>query len=241
MTGPVPPDAVPRGLDRRPLGLERCLRLGVPLTLVLAGSVGGSLAADPTDALASILGKHPEWFAGVLAKADEHRLQILYTQIDRDSGNRPTFRSYSYRLTDAYFYPASTVKLAAAVLALEKLNDLAVPGLTRDTALRIEAGTAAQTAVPRDPSKADGLPSIAHFIKKIFLVSDNDAFNRLYEFLGQREINERLWSRGFADARILRRLEAGLEPEENRVTNPADPVPHPRLQQGRRGLRLPHR
>jgi hypothetical protein len=90
----------------------------------------------------------------------------------------------------------------------------------RDTPLGIEAGTPAQTAVERDPSKADGLPTIAHYIKKIFLVSDNDAFNRLYEFLGQKEINERLWRRGFTDARILRRLEAGLDPEENRLTNP---------------------
>jgi beta-lactamase family protein len=170
--------------------------------------------------LAAILGAHPEWFASVVANADEHRLQILYTQIDRDAANRPTFRSFPYRLTDAYFYPASTVKLPAAVLALEKLNDLAVPGLNRDTALRIEAGTPAETGKERDPSKADGLPTIAHYIKKIFLVSDNDAFNRLYEFLGQKEINERLWRRGFTDARILRRLEAALDPEENRVTNP---------------------
>jgi hypothetical protein len=188
-------------------------------TLGLASASGGP-KADPPDVLASILGAHPDWFASVVANADEHRLQILYTQIDRDPANRPTFRSFPYRLTDAYFYPASTVKLPAAVLALEKLNDLAVPGLTRDTPLRIEAGTPAQTAVERDASKADGLPTIAHYIEKVFLVSDNDAFNRLYEFLGQREINEGLWRRGFTDARILRRLEAGMDPEENRVTNP---------------------
>jgi hypothetical protein len=193
---------------------------GAVLMLVLGLAVGDPATADPLDPLASILRAHPEWFDAVLARADEHRLQILYTQIDRDAENRPTFRSFSCRLADAYFYPASTVKLPAAVLALEKLNDLAVPGLTRDTPLRIEAGTPDQTAVERDSSKAGGLPTIAHYIKKVFLVSDNDAFNRLYEFLGQKDINERLWRRGFTDARILRRLEAGLDPEENRLTNP---------------------
>lgn len=193
--------------------------LAVGGTLVAAAAMGRGTdtAADP---LQQVLQAHPEWFGAVLEKADEHRLQILYTQIDRDADNRPAFRSFSYRLSDEYFYPASTVKLPAAILALDKLNDLAVPGLTRDTPLRIEAGTPAQTAVERDSSKADGRPTIAHFIKKVFLVSDNDAFNRLYEFLGQREINERLWRRGFTDARILRRLEAGLDPEENRCTNP---------------------
>jgi hypothetical protein len=188
--------------------------------LVLLGAVAVGLAAEPPDELAAILRAHPEWFSSMLEKAGEHRIQVLYTQIERDKKNRPKFRSFSYGLTDEYFYPASTVKLPAAVLALEKLNDLAVPGLTRDTPLRIEAGTPAQTAVDRDPSKADGLPTIAHYVKKIFLVSDNDAFNRLYEFLGQREVNERLWRRGFTDARILRRLEAVRDPEENRVTNP---------------------
>lgn len=198
--------------------LPRALRAAGVLAL---GAVAGAPApAGPPDPLTAILRAHPEWFDAVLARAGEHRLQILYTQIDRDAANRPLFRSYSFGLTDEYFYPASTVKLPAAVLALEKLNDLAVPGLTRDTPLRIEAATSAQTAVDRDPSKADGRPTIAHYVRKVFLVSDNDAFNRLFEFLGQRDLNERLWSRGFTDARILRRLEATFDPEENRLTNP---------------------
>ena len=188
----------------------------------LAVLSGGALAVDgETGVVETILGSHPEWFAEVLARADEHRLQILYTQVDRDTANRPTFRSHGYRLTnDRYFYPASAIKLPAPALALEKLNDLAVPGLTRDTPLRIEAGTPAQTAVEADASTAEGRPTIAHYIKKLFLVSDNDAFNRLYEFLGQRAVNERLWEMGFTDARILRRLEVGIDPAENRITNP---------------------
>jgi hypothetical protein len=197
-----------------------CGTLGAVATLALGTAGARSGGAEPPDALAAILRAHPEWFASMLARADEHRLQILYTQVDRDPGNRPTFRSFSFGLTDEYFYPASTVKLPAAVLALEKLNDLAVPGLTRDTPLRIEDGPAAQAAAERGLGKADGLPTIARYVKEVFLVSDNDAFNGLYEFLGQRELNERLWSRGFGDARLLRRLEAGLDPEQNRLTHP---------------------
>ncbi len=196
----------------------------------VAGGLVAGLAALAVPALPGggapgvveeILGSHPEWFAEVVARADEHRLQILYTRIDRDAANRPTFRSFGYRLTKSrYFYPASAVKLPVAALALEKINDLAIPGLTRDTPLRVEAGAPGQEAVDADPSKADGRPTIAHYVKKIFLVSDNDAFNRLYEFVGQQALNERLWEMGLADVRILRRLEAGLDPEQNRVTNP---------------------
>jgi len=189
-------------------------------TLAAAAPAPGE--TPPDDPLREVLRAHPEWFAEVLEHAGEYRLQILYTRIDRDSDNRPVFRSYSYRLSDEYFYPASTVKLPAAVLALEKLNDLAIPGLTRDTSLRIGAGTPLQTAVSEDESRRDGRPTVAHYIKKIFLVSDNDAFNRLYEFLGQREINERLWRRGYPDVRILRRLSIPLDPEESRTTNPIE-------------------
>ena len=169
--------------------------------------------------LEEILRSHPQWFGAVLENADRHRLQILYTRIDRDPENRPLFRSFGYRLSGDYFYPASTVKLPAAILALEKLNDLDVPGLGRDTPLRIGAAAPGQTTVEGDPTSADGRPTIAHYVRKAIVVSDNDAYNRLYEFVGQREMNERLWSRGFPDVRILRRLESRMGPFEERETN----------------------
>jgi hypothetical protein len=207
----------PRSGARMRAGLA--LGAGVVLGLAAFGQESDRPTKD-TGVLQQIFRSHPEWFQAVLDSADRHRLQVLYTRIDRDAANRPLFRSYGYRLTDEYFYPASTVKLPAAILALEKLNDLAVPGLTRDTPLRIGVGSPGQTPVKVDPTREDGRPTIGHYVKKVFLISDNDAYNRLYEFLGQREINERLWRRGFSDARLLRRLEAGLDPAQERETNP---------------------
>ena len=81
-----------------------------------------------------LLHSQPKRFATVTADPDKYRVQIIYTQIDRDAANRPSFTSYTYGVDPArYFYPASTVKLPTALLALEKVNDLAIPGLTRDT------------------------------------------------------------------------------------------------------------
>ncbi len=77
-----------------------------------------------------------------------------------------------------------------------------------------------QTEVCNDPTSPDGRPTIAHYIKKILLVSDNDAFNRLYEFLGQEYINNTLHKMGFGEAQIIHRLEISLTEEENRQTNP---------------------
>lgn len=168
-----------------------------------------------------ILHQHPEHFRKVLDDPAKFRLQILYTQIDRDQNNFPRFTSYSYRVNEnVYIYPASTVKLPAALLALEKLNNLKIAGLDKYTPLRIDSAYSGQDRVEIDTTAANGLPTIAHYIKKIFLVSDNDAYNRLYEFLGQDYINQKLKEKGYHHTYLIRRLEKLLSPEENSATNP---------------------
>lgn len=168
-----------------------------------------------------LLHSQPERFATVTANPDKYRVQIIYTQIDRDAANRPSFTSYTYGVEPArYFYPASTVKLPTALLALEKVNDLAIPGLTRDTTMLTGVASDWQTPALADPSSPTGLPSIGHYVRKILLVSDNDAFNRLYEFIGQQALNESLHEKGYRNTRIFHRLEVARNAAENRRTNP---------------------
>lgn len=168
--------------------------------------------------LEKLLASHPEWFGPVLAHPEKYRVQVLYTQIDRDAANRPHFRSYGYRVNaDEYFYPASTVKLAACALALEKLNRLGI--LPSATMLTDTAGYG-QTPASRDSTSPTGLPSVEHYIRKILLVSDNDAFNRLYEFIGQEAFNRRLQEVGLAGVRVVHRLSVFMKPGQNERTNP---------------------
>jgi Beta-lactamase enzyme family len=112
------------------------------------------------------------------------------------------------------------VKLPVAILALQKLNELKIAGLDRNATMITLADGDGQTEVCNDPSAADGRPTIAHYIKKILLVSDNDAFNRLYEFLGQEYINNSLHKMGYTDAQIIHRLQISLSEDQNRHTNP---------------------
>jgi hypothetical protein len=74
--------------------------------------------------------------------------------------------------------------------------------------------------VLNDPTSEDGRPSIGQYIKKIFLTSDNDAFNRLYEWLGPAYINAQLHRMGYADVQIRHRLDVFLREDQNRRTNP---------------------
>ncbi len=168
--------------------------------------------------LDSLLQANAARLGPVMADPEDHRLQVIYTQIDRDARNRPVFTDYYYRNRPGeYFYPASTVKMPAALLALEMLNRL---GIDKYTPLHTDSLSGISPAVTADSSAPDGEPSVAHYIKKIFLVSDNDAFNRLYELLGQEAFNRGLWEKGYPSSQIRHRLDVALPQEANRRTNP---------------------
>jgi hypothetical protein len=182
-----------------------------------------SAYAQHTDKfLEELLKKNSELFGRVLENPAKYDVQIIYTQINRDEKNRPLFKSYRYRLdNDRYFYPASTVKLPAVVLALEKINQLSKkhPGLSIYTPMLTDSLNGIQSEAYTDPTAENGLPSVAQYARKALIVSNNDAFNRLYEFLGQCEINERLHDKGFRNSRIVHRLSMPLTPVQNRQTN----------------------
>jgi hypothetical protein len=174
--------------------------------------------AENENVLTGLIGKLPGSFR-MVAQAPDHEVQILYVQIERrDDG--PVFIEYGWQLDqEKYFYPASTVKLPVALLALEKLNRLEVDGLDRDTTMLTLKKRDWQSERIMDPSSPTGMPSIAHDFRKIFLVSDNEAYNRLFEFVGSEEIRRRCDALGRKKTHIFHRLSAGRGPDRDRIGN----------------------
>ena len=203
--------------EPRPAGTARSAITGVaePRTAGTAQSIEKN---DPF--LVELLrSKASPFLLRVLNKPDSFRYQLIYTRIDRDSRNRPHFHNYCLRVNpQEYFNPASTVKMPLAFLALEKINSLHRYGITRDTPMLTDSSYSGQSAAHSDTSAADSLPSVAQYVRKIFLISDNDAYSRLYEFLGQEWINRRLSQMGRPDIRITRRF-VPMNEDENRHTN----------------------
>jgi hypothetical protein len=155
----------------------------------------------------------------MMGNPEKYRVQIIYTQIDRDASNRPSFKNYYYHVNrDFYFYPASTVKLPLALLSLEKLNRLDLRGVNKFTRMVFDSSYSGQQALLKDSTSETRYPSIAQFIRKAFLISDNDAYNRMYEFVGQEALNRRLFALGYTDMRIVRQF-MPLNEAENRHTN----------------------
>ena len=62
-------------------------------------------------------------FREIISHPDKYRVQIIYTEINRDKQNVPHFTHHYFHYSpDYYFNPASMVKMPLAFLSLEKLN-----------------------------------------------------------------------------------------------------------------------
>ena len=128
----------------------------------------------------------------VIENSEEYEIQILYSQIDRNEKGETVFTDYNFQINNQnYFYPASTIKLPAAILVLEFTD--------KTTFLS-----------PENDYQIEGDTIIHNFnddIRQIFAVSDNDAFNRLYEFLGRDYMNRQLRAKKITPVRISHRIE----------------------------------
>ena len=195
-------------------------------TSVLAGLLLFALSAraqSDANLLEKLMQQKPAQFGKILANPNEYRLQILYTQINRDKNNVPHFKEYSYRLNPKeYFYPASTVKMPLAFLALEKINNLKIKGLTKSTLMVYDSVADRQEPIYNNPYSINGTQNIGQAVKEIFLVSDNNAANRLFEFVTPHTVHEQLAAKGYKDVYIRNRLELGRTAKENRSTQAID-------------------
>ena len=139
----------------------------------------------------------------VLDHPEIYQYQLIYTEITRNSSNQPVFRHQYLNVSDSlYFNPASMVKFPVALMALEKMDSLQSLGINPLTLLKTDS------SAPK---------SLLELVREAMIVSDNVAYNKLFQFLGQEAINVRLQEMGYTGSRITRRF-IPLTPEQHRVT-----------------------
>ena len=138
--------------------------------------------------------------AQVLAEPARYQLQLIYTQVTRDRRGRPQLQHHSLGLdTSRVFFTASLVKLPTAALALEALRRR--HWSAELVALHLGAASPCQAA----DSAAYRPLTIGALIDRSFVVSDNPAFNRLFEWLGPRQLERELARRGYTSPRLRHR------------------------------------
>ena len=155
----------------------------------------------------------------ILKNPQVYRCQIIYTQIDRNKKGVPYFTNHYFNVDpELYFNPASMVKMPLAFLSLEKLNEMNVKGVDKFTSMEFDSSYERQVAMKSDSSSENRKPSIAHFIRRAFLISENDPYNRMYQFVGQERANKKLLEKGYTSSRITRQF-MGFTEGQNRHTN----------------------
>ncbi|MCU0386275.1 MAG: serine hydrolase [Flavihumibacter sp.] len=139
----------------------------------------------------------------VLDHPEIYQYQLIYTEITRDSSLQPAFRHQYLNVSDSlYFNPASMVKFPVGLMALEKMDSLRSIGINPLTLLKTDS------SAPK---------SFLELVREAMIVSDNVAYNKLFQFLGQKAINVRLQEMGYTGSRITRRF-IPLTPDQHRVT-----------------------
>jgi hypothetical protein len=196
--------------------MKKSLFYIILLLLVKTNSINAQLPAPFNAILPSIQDSIAK---KVLASPNAYRLQLVYTQIDRDQNGIPRFTNHTlYADAENYFNPASMVKMPLAFLAMEKLYELNQPGVNKYTRMQFDSNYQRQVAMYADSSAQNKKPSIAHFVKRAFLISENDPYNRLYQFVGQGPTNQKLIAKGYTSTKITRQF-MGYTEDQNRHTN----------------------
>ena len=84
--------------------------------------------------LAPVLQGCSNKFERVIASPELFRAQVLISEIVTNTFGQTILKRHGYRVGAEYFYPASTVKLCAAVAALQTVELLQPPSLATDLA-----------------------------------------------------------------------------------------------------------
>lgn len=164
----------------------------------------------------------PRWDK-VLDAPATYRFQLLVTEIlpgPRDEqGETPLeFREHAYREDAEYIYPASAIKTFASLAALRELASLRKThgrSISLDTPMAFCSGRSTRCGRREDSSNLEsGVITLGHEIRKMQLVSNNGAFNRLVQFAGLDGTAAHLRALGFGGVRVRHPLWTSSDPED---------------------------
>lgn len=155
----------------------------------------------------------PRW-SEWLAQAEALRLQILVTVV----GPSGALERHAFRADAEYFYPASAIKTLLAIGVLRTLSRQT--GGDIDLATKIErcredrpGCEPPEEDIDKKKKAEDGKPKhdkllLGQEIHKLLSYSDNDSYNRLWDIVGHRELNEDMLELGLPGVRFHHRMSA---------------------------------
>ncbi len=189
--------------------------------MMIATALLAALSPQGPIDIAALL-REDERCRAIASAAREHRLQVLVgVPVVGDDGAVRLQRSH-LGAADRYFYPASSIKLCGAVALLQRLqahNREHGTSLGLDSTLVIEPRFDGDRRVQKDETNVEGgVLTVRHALRKLLLVSDNQAYNHCVDLCGPDDLNRQMWAAGLTSARLWHRLSEARTLRENRQT-----------------------
>ena len=164
------------------------------------------ISHEASDFLRIIKGKESV-VDNVLANPAKYHLQINFTAVEEDQGNIK-LNDYSLYKDKYYYHPASLIKFPLALISLEML-----------TRFQQEYGLSLQTPIQSKTCSCDfgtdtyvnhlKQPNLDNLYKEMLVMSNNDAYNFFYDFVGTTHFNKRMKELNIPDIILRNRFYSG--------------------------------
>jgi len=147
----------------------------------------------------------------VFSHPELYRLRIILTEVSTDSKGNKKLTTWHYRDTSKeYFYPASLVKIPLVLSTFQFINEQRVFSKDlSDTLIDLSCPVRKRT--------------IHDDLFLMLSVSDNYAFNRLYNLVGSKYINISLLKKKYLNTYVIHRFEAG-SPDYHQTALPVEVI-----------------
>jgi len=150
----------------------------------------------------------------VIKNPSKYYFQLIYTKVEK-LANKINYHTYSINQGNQYFYPASLIKFPLAFVALEKLTTL------KDSGVRINDPISVNTCscdfATNNYVSKHRKPTMLQFLREMMIMSNNDAYNLYFDFVGRDLLNSRMHSMNIFDIQMKNRFTGGCGEERNKA------------------------
>lgn len=155
-----------------------------------------------SNVLDSLLKNVHSEFSEVFNHPNTYRFQLIYTKINYLPDGVVQFEdNYFYYSDTVYNYPASMVKLPVSIAAVKKTEVMNNEQIDWENKILMDS-LFCQKSLLFDSIGFPQYPHLKKWIKRMLILSDNQAYTHTYDFLNCKTLHQWLNEWGFEHARI---------------------------------------
>jgi hypothetical protein len=199
-------------------GTFACLSLSLSAALwpVSQAEAQACVAREGQDAELEALLRSDPAVSALVDNAERHRLQVVVGRLEQDAAGNSCLRWFRFRDGAQYFYAAGAMHLPMAMAVMQQLDE--GQGLWDVNATLVSDGVRAdsQTASLGNIRIAHAFETtIDREMRRMVILSTNQAFNRLFDLLGLHEIADRMLSAQLNETRLNHRFDESVPIADN--------------------------